>query len=161
MLRKNTRLLILLCVIFLSACKQEKKSILFSRDFPNKKDRIEIVEENIHPATTIKDAEFELFSESGFINNKCVEEDEEWLRNYRFAVKIDTTVLAAWLSNFYPCEKEIPAIMMMTSWSKNMVYIRKDNWRINSKPSYYKNSDNTEFILLYKQEGILFKHKIH
>lgn len=45
-------------------------------------------------------------------------------------------------------------------WPNEIIRGRKQNWEINSKPYFYKRPGSNTMIIIYQNEGIIFKRII-
>ena len=73
--------------------------------------------------------------------------------DYKFAIIIDTINISKWISGM--TEVEVSAID--NQWANEIIKERKQNWEFFSKPKYFIRKGENVNIILYKNEGILFK----
>lgn len=137
--------------LFVFSCKE--KTVLDSKEYPNKKDRIKIVSENVILASKIYDTEFKLFNVNGFTNTRNLDVPGASSWHYELVVKIDSNDISPWLQGFI----EIKHLNSDWSWANQLNKTRKENWESTSKPLFYKRPNEEVYIILYKKEGILYK----
>jgi hypothetical protein len=103
-------------------------------------------------STSIKDAEFELFNVNGFHNQRILVPGSTSL-DYKFAIKLDTSDIKKWTKDL----TEVKLKDYDDEWTKQIIKNRKQNWRTKSKPQYFTRKGANVTVLVFKNEGILFK----
>lgn len=125
---------------------------LDSDDCKNKADRIDKLEMEIKSFSDLQDAEFELFNVNGFHNQRTsVPGASSW--DYKFVVRIDTIDFLKWTSGM----KEVELTDYDDSWTKEITKHRKQNWVTYSKPLYFIRNGEDVTMLVFKNEGIIYK----
>lgn len=147
---------IIITIAFLTSCNHANTSKLDSDDFKNKVERIEKLKLEIKPFSDFLDAEFELFNVNGFYNQRTSVPGASSL-DYKFVVKIDTVNISKWTTGM----KEIELTSYDDGWTKEIIKSRKQNWRTISKPLYFKRNGENVTMLVFKNEGIIYKRVIN
>ncbi len=145
---------IIITIGLLSGCTSNDSypTNLDSDDYEGKADRIEILRKEIKPFSDIHDAEFELFNVNGFHNQRTsVPGASSW--DYKFVVKIDTVNISKWTSGM----QTVKITDYDDNWTKEITKHRKFNWETNSEPQYFIRNGENVMLLVYKNEGIIFK----
>lgn len=129
---------------------------LDSDHFPESTERIQKLGQQIKSFSKIKDAEFELFNVNGFANSRAssVPGASSW--NYKFVVKVEPSDLPKWRSGFILFIPE----NYDDSWTKKITSVRRENWITTSTPKYYKRKDSNVTMIIYEDEGFVFKQVI-
>lgn len=128
---------------------------LDSAEMESKTKRIAILQQQIIAQSEIADAEFQLFNVNGFSNGRIGVPGVS-SANYKFAIKVDTSDIEAWTDGLEKVEEFEPT----TDWTKILVKNRKPDWEVKSQPEYYIRKGAEVYLVVYRQEGILFKHLI-
>ena len=143
---------IFLSICLLYSCTECQKTKLDSDDYNTKSERIEILKLEINCFSVIKDAEFELFNVNGFHNQRILVPGSTSL-DYKFAIKLDTSDIKKWTKDL----TEVKLKDYDDEWTKQIIKNRKQNWRTKSKPQYFTRKGANVTVLVFKNEGILFK----
>ncbi len=144
---------IIITIGFITSCSDSNTSKLDSGDdYENKVERIEKLKMEIKPFSDFKDAEFELFNVNGFHNQRTSVPGTSSL-DYKFVIKIDTENIAKWTTGM----TEVELTDYDDSWTKEITKGRKQNWRTLSKPQYFKRNGENVTMLVFKNEGIIYK----
>lgn len=115
-------------------------------------ERIEKLKMEINSLSDFQDAEFELFNVNGFYNHRTsVPGASSW--DYKFVIKIDTVNISKWTTGMI----EVEPTEYDDSWTKEIVKGRKHNWQTFSKPQYFKRNGEDVTVLVFKNEGIIYK----
>jgi hypothetical protein len=147
---------IIITIGFLTCCSDSNTSKLDSDDYENKLERIEKLKMVIKPFSDFQDAEFELFNVNGFTNQlTSVPGASSW--DYKFVVKTDTVNISKWILGM----TEVGLTSYDDSWTKEITKSRKQNWRTLSKPRYFKRKGDDVTMLVFKNEGIIYKRVIN
>lgn len=125
---------------------------LDSDDYESKLERIEILKKEIKPFSDFQDAEFELFNVNGFHNQRTSVPGASSL-DYKFVIKIDTVNIAKWTTGM----TEVELTDYDDSWTKEITKGRMQNWQTLSKPQYFKRNGENVTMLVFKNEGIIYK----
>ncbi|MBI3235206.1 MAG: hypothetical protein HYZ42_14425 [Bacteroidetes bacterium] len=143
---------IIITIGFLTSCSDSNSSKLDSDDYENKMERIEKLKMEIKPFSDFQDAEFELFNVNGFHNQRTSVPGASSL-DYKFVIKIDTVNLSKWTTGM----TEVELTDYDDSWTKEIIKSRKQNWQTFSKPQYFKRNGEDVTMLVFKNEGIIYK----
>lgn len=143
---------IFLSICLLYSCTDSQKTKLDSDDYNTKAKRIKKLKLEINCFSDIQDAEFEMFNVNGFHNQRILVPGSTSL-DYKFAIKLDTSDIRKWTKNL----TEIKLEEYDDKWTKQIIKNRKQNWRTKSKPQYFTRKVGSVIVLVYKNEGILFK----
>ena len=136
-------------------CGETSNNKLDSDDYNSKEERIEKLKVEIKSFSDFQDAEFELFNVNGFHNDRTSIPGASSL-DYKFVVKIDSSNISKWTCKM----KEVQLKDYNYSWTTEIVKNRKQNWRFKSKPQFFKREGVNTIVIVYKNEGILFKRII-
>ncbi len=144
------------CVVitigFLTSCIDSNSSKLDSDDYDNKEERIKKLKMEIKSFSDFQDAEFELFNVNGF-HNKRTSVPGSSSFDYKFVIKLDTVNIPKWTTGM----TEVKLTDYDDGWTEEMIKGRKENWQTLSKPQYFKRNDENVMLLVYKNEGIIYK----
>jgi len=144
-------------LLSLFSCSQRdsKPGKLDSDEFENKTERIEALEKEIKSFSEIIDTEFELFNANGFHGQRMtVPGASSW--DYRFVIRIDKNNIFKWTEGFTSIEMPDGD----QKWMDEIVKKRKENWIRKSIPEYFQRVEENVFLIVYREEGILFKRII-
>ncbi|MBY0426181.1 MAG: hypothetical protein K2Q22_11130, partial [Cytophagales bacterium] len=72
---------------------------------------------------------------------------------YKYVIKIDTLNISKWTAGM----TEVELTVYDDSWTKEIVKGRKQNWKTFSKPKYFKRNGEDVTVLVFKNEGIIYK----
>ena len=114
-------------------------------------ERIEILVKEINTFSEIRDAEYDLFNVNGFSKSRTLVAGGSSLL-YDFVIKVDTSKLHKWTDDMKITTPDNYSIKRF----EELVLIRKENWNVSSKPTYYKRGDLVN-MMVFKEEGIIFK----
>ncbi|MGK0390027.1 MAG: hypothetical protein ACI94Y_002777 [Maribacter sp.] len=131
-------------------------NILDSDNFPIQAERIQKLGQQIKSFSKIKDAEFDLFNSGGFSDSRASTAPGPTDWNYEFAVKIEPADLPKWRNGF----RSFTSDSYDNSWIKKITAARSENWTTNSTPKYYKRVDSNVTMIIYENEGFIFKQVI-
>lgn len=145
-------LYIIIAIGFLTSCRDSNSSKLDSDDYENKLERIEKLKMEIKPFSDFQDTEFELFNVNGFHNQRTSFPGASSL-DYKFVIKMDTVNISKWTTGM----TEVELTDYDDSWTKDIIKGRKQNWQTFSKPQYFKRNGEDVTVLVFKNEGIIFK----
>jgi hypothetical protein len=144
-------------LLSLFSCSQRdsKPGKLDSDDFDNKSKRIEALEYEIKSFSEIIDTEFELFNANGFNGQRMtIPGASSW--DYRFVIRIDPSDISKWTEGFVGTEIHTEDL----EWLEEIVKNRKENWIRKSKPEYFKRAEENVVMVVFRDEGIIFKRLI-
>lgn len=155
-------LLAVLCAGSLFSCDEgfqtrDHGTRLNSKDYPDKKERLEVFSKFIGTHSAIRDVEFDLFNVNGFGETRSIPGASS--RHYWYGVKVDTADVKSWIDF-------LQSILVDTSiaWPDSLVSLRKEQWVHTSTPLYFtlkksfsQNEKNKTIIIVYKPEGIIFR----
>lgn len=141
--------------IFLFVACSETSNKLDSDDCNSKEERIEKLKVEIKSYSDFQDAEFELFNVNGFHNDRSGIPGAS-SSDYKFVIKIDSSDFSKWTAEM----TEVQLTGYNNSWTHEIIKNRKQNWRIKSKPQYFKREGVNTIVIAFKNEGILFKRII-
>ena len=141
-------------IALLSSCKNNNSNstILNSKDYEDKTERINVLENQIKTYSAIIDADFELFNVNGFNNERIIIPGASSI-DYKFVIKIDTADISKWTNGM----NETTLSENDSSWINSLKEHRKQNWETNSTPQFYINDEKNITVIVFKSEGILFK----
>jgi hypothetical protein len=152
---KKTLVILLLIFTCASCNSHTKDSHLDSDDFENQKVRVEVLKDKIKSFSEIIDAEFELFNVNGFSNDRTlVPGGSSW--DYKFAIRIDISDIDLWTQGMTLVELK----NYDNRWSTEIIAQRMENWKTYAKPKYYVREGSDVTLLVYENEGIIFKRVI-
>jgi hypothetical protein len=145
---------IIIAFVLFTSCKTNdtNSNKLDSDDFERKIDRIEKLSMEIKPFSEFIDAEFELFNVNGFHNQRTSVPGASSLE-YKFVVRIDTINISKWTTGM----QEFELRDYDDSWTKEITKHRKQNWGTYSTPQYFKRHGEDVTMLVFMNEGIIFK----
>lgn len=147
-------------IIFWLGCFADANDVndpnkLNSDNFSNQAERIQKLGQQIKSFSKFTDAEFELFNVNGFQNSRTTTPGaSSW--NYKFVVKIEPSDLPKWRNgfrNFVPNGYD-------DSWMKRITASRSENWTTTSTPKYYKRVNSDVTMIIYEEEGFVFKQVV-
>jgi len=136
-------------IAFLISCKSPSE--MTSIEVDKATERVEILEKEINSFSEIQDAEYDLFNVNGFSKGRIFVAGGSSFR-YDYVIKIDTSELHKWTDDMIITAGDEYSVKRF----EELVSIRKENWNVNSKPTYYKSGDMGN-MMVYKEEGIIFK----
>ncbi len=150
---------ILLTIAFCSySCSGVKSSsnILDSQNLNSKNKRIKILKKEIKLFSDFENAEFNLFNVNGFSNNRItLPGASSW--DYKFALKVKPSHLDKWINDMV----KIDTTNYDITWTKQLIEKRESEWKTNSKPEFYTRKRDHVMLVLYRNEGIIFKRVIN
>lgn len=151
---KSLLFTLIACGVFTACSKTNTK--LDSDDYATVADRISVLKKEIKAPTEFSDAEFELFNVNGFQNQRTLAPGaSSW--DYKFAVRIKKADIPAWTSGM----KQTDLPNYDHSWTSEIVKRRKQNWNTKSDPEYFVREHANVTMLVYRNEGIIFKRVIN
>ncbi len=139
----------------LISCSQDSGKIIDENtSYIPSEQRINVFKCLYKPPTEIDDVEFDLFNVNGFSNHRTtVPGASSW--QYRFVIKVNPTNIDKWLDGVVKMDIDYNA-----GWMKNLIHCRKEKWRIKSTPEIYVHEESRTAIIVYREEGILFKTSV-
>jgi hypothetical protein len=155
-MKKLFQLFIIFLLIF-SSCKNQKLSStkLDSDDYVTSKERVEILSKEITVFSKILDAEFELFNVNGFSNQRTsVPGASSW--DYKFAIIVNREDIPKWTEGM--TETSMPDTDY--DWTNEILKNKKNHWKLNSLPKYYLRKGENVLMIVYRNEGIIFKRVV-
>ncbi len=141
--------LFICCIAFLISCKTPIE--MTSIEVDKATERVENLVKEINSFSEIQDTEYDLFNVNGFSKSRTLVAGGSSFR-YDFVIKVDTSELHKWTDDMIITAADEYSIKRF----EELVSIRKENWNVNSKPTYYKRGDMVN-MMVYKEEGIVFK----
>ena len=146
-----------LMIVSLGGCSETTNSNkLDSDDYNGKQERVEVLIKEIKSFSKIENAEFELFNVNGFSNNRItVPGASSW--DYKFVIRVKPTDVDKWTEG----------MMLMyshdynDSWMKMIIRERAVDWRTESQPEIYYEKGDRVVVLVYRNEGIIFKRVVN
>ena len=147
------RLFISFCLILSWSCSSTNNSNkLDSIDFPVKAERIRTLEKEVKLYSPILDAEFSLFNANGFSNSRTsVPGASSW--DYKFGVKVHPNDLDNWVIEMDQIERK----NYNTHWIEEIIPASRNTWQRTSQSELYTRRHSNVVVLLYRQEGFIFK----
>lgn len=125
-----------------------------SDDFDNREKRIEILKAEIVSFSKFRDAEFELFNVNGFSDSWNLGVGAS-LSDYKLAIKVNQKDLDKWTEGMVKGENSKD-----DSWVKEIVKNRAKNWQVSGEPEFYYREKSKVSVIIYRNEGIIFKRII-
>ena len=152
---KTHLFLAILIGLLTGSCKSNKSdsTTLTSFDINDQTERIDILKREVKTFSELKDAEFYLINANGFSNQRITVPGASSL-NYQFVIKIDTNDIPKWTEGMI----EIPAYNINKDWLERIPSSRTENWKTYSVPKSYTRVGDSVMMVVYKDEGIIFKH---
>jgi hypothetical protein len=152
-MKKLFHLFIVVLIIFCSCHNQKSSSTkLDSDDYVTSKERIEILSKEITVFSKILDAEFELFNVNGFSNQRTsVPGASSW--DYKFSIIINSDDIPKWTAGM--TETSMPDTDY--DWTNKILNNKKYHWKLNSIPKYYIREGENVIMIVYRDEGTIFK----
>lgn len=144
---------LVLTMAILLGCNQNPKNrtMLDSADYNSKEERIIRLKTLVKTPTEVYDVEFKLFNVNGFSNNRTsIPGASSW--NYKYAVKVPPAEVDQWVQGMIKMD-----IKYNLSWTDEIIQNRKDNWILLGAPEIYAQEGSQTTLLIYREEGILFK----
>ena len=125
---------------------------LDSDRFSTKTERIAVLKKEIKPYSEFHDAAFELFNVNGFSDSRSSVPGASSF-DYKFAIKIKASDIDKWTQGFSVFKPQ----SIDTAWINKIVEKQKDQWSTQGKPEFYKRPNDDVMVIVYRDEGILFK----
>lgn len=149
---------VIISLVLFGGCtlRNSDSSKLNSDDYESADERVEILKKEIKNFSKIKDAEFKLFNVNGFNNQRTSIPGASSL-DYKFVVRIDTANISAWTNGM----KQVEPKDFDNSWQQELLKNRKQNWKIISNPEKYVREGDDVMMLVYRNEGIIYKRIIN
>ena len=127
-----------------------------SDDYNSKEERVEVLKNEIKSFSEFENAEFELFNVNGFSNSRTtVPGASSW--NYEFAIKVNPSDLDKWTDGMIITDSS----GYEDSWETKIIQERADDWRTDSEPEYYTRKGDDVIMVVYRDEGIIFKSVVN
>jgi len=152
-MRSLVRYIFILLICFYSCKNDNDLSNLYSKNYTNKIERLKLINENVVCSSKVFDTEFQLFNVNGFSKQRDILLPGTSSLDYKFVVKIDTSEINKWLISFIKTD----SIKSDLNWTTKIIKDRKENWITFSKPIFYKRKNENVILVLYRQEGIIYK----
>jgi len=144
---------ILICLSIQSCNSSDSNSTtLTSNDIADRSERINILKREVKVFSELKDAEFYLVNANGFSNQRISVPGASSL-NYQFVIKIDTNDISKWTEGM----TELSKGDTNNSWMDKLLLSRKENWNVHSIPKVFTRIGDSVTMLIYKDEGIIYK----
>lgn len=129
---------------------------LDSDDYESADERVEVLKKEIKNFSKFKDAEFKLFNVNGFNKQRTsVPGASSW--DYKFVIRLDTANISAWTIGM----KQVEPKNFDSNWQQELIKNRKQNWKIISDPEKYVREGDDVTMLVYRNEGIIYKRIIN
>lgn len=146
-------LILILNFTVISCTSIQNNKTLDSSDLLKPQQRVEILKHEIISFSDFEDSDFILFNINGFNNTRIsIPSASAW--DYKFVIKLSKENLDKWLVGM----KQIDSLD--ESWTKLLSEKRPNYWKTLSKPEYYCREDKPVFIIVYRDESLLFKRII-
>jgi hypothetical protein len=144
-------------LIIFCSCNNKKSSLtkLDSDDFETSKERVEILSKEITAFSKISDAEFEIFNVNGFSNQRTSVPGASSC-DYKFAIIVNREDISKWTEGM--TETSVPANDF--DWKNEILKNKKAHWKLNSTPKYYIRKAENVVMIVYQEEGTIFKRVI-
>ena len=154
---KKLNLLLGLIILGLNSCSDTSNlNKLDSDDYNTKEERIEVLKKEIKSFSEFENAEFELFNVNGFsISRTTVPGASSW--DYKFAIKVNPSNVDKWTDGLITTELDA----YDDKWAKKIIQERENDWTTESEPEFYHRKEDSVLMIVYKSEGIIFKHIIN
>ncbi len=140
-----------LIAFFIYSCTGSNTTIN-SQDYDDPVDRVEILKNKIVSSSDFTDAEFSLFNVNGFSDGRTtVPGASSW--NYEFGIKVDTADIDNWTEGMSRGD----SANYNLSWTIDVTGKRSTSWTTLSEPEIYQRGEEDVIVILYRNEGIVFK----
>lgn len=137
----------------ISCSNSSNPNRLDSANYDSKEERVEVLKKEIKPFSNFQDAEFELFNVNGFANSRAsLAGPSSW--DYKFVIKVKPSDIEKWTNGMLKTEGTDYDQNQM----KKIISKRADKWKTTSKPEFYTRQGDKVMMIVYRSEGILFKH---
>lgn len=154
---KKSILIISLIILGINSCNESNNpNQLDSDTFKTKEERVKSLKNQIKSKSNFNNAEFELFNVNGFSNSRptSIPGASSW--NYKFVIKVAPSDIDKWTEGLL----KIEPTNYDFSWTKIIVEKRASDWITNSQPEFYKQNESDVMVIVYRNEGILYKRII-
>ncbi len=141
---------------FIYSCSGTKDPNYLDSRSMSRLDRVKILSEEIICYSEILDAEFEMFNVNGFSNSRTTLPGAS-SANYKVALKIKPEDIANWTTGMTGF---IPPETYDDTWTQSITSVRKDQWKTTSDPKFYTRDIENVILIVYEDEGFVFKHII-
>lgn len=153
------KLYLLFFAIAINSCRNDPEknaTNLTSISIDEKEDRIESLSKYVKFKSPVLDCEFDLFNVNGFENNRIsVPGASSW--NYKFGVIVKKSDIPKWTTEYRDTTISNPDY----SWILNLITHRPENWSLHSKPKFYVDDSGEDILVLYEQEGVIFRKVVN
>lgn len=142
---------VIVCLLLFNCGQNESR--INSRKIQNKEDRIEELKKHVKLFSEIDNAEYDLFNVNGFKPQRTSIPGSS-SQDYKFVVRVKQKDLDNWTDGFI----EFSPHLTSDGWMETLIRPRKDEWKIQSPPHYYRREvEDGVLLIVYPEEGIIFK----
>tara|TARA_B110000014_G_scaffold218845_1_gene174083 strand:- start:61 stop:528 length:468 start_codon:yes stop_codon:yes gene_type:complete len=149
---KNYTLISIIIFGFIGCSETKNSNILDSDNYNTKKERVEILKNEIKYYSDFENAEFELFNVNGFSNSRTLVPGASSV-DYKFVVQVNPSDIDKWTNEM----NQINPNTNDYNWMNKIIRERLNDWKTESKPDYYSYEGGNILMVVYKSEGIIFK----
>lgn len=154
---KKSTLIISLIILGFNNCNESNNSNQLDSDtFKTKEERIKLLKNEIKSKSDFSNTEFELFNVNGFSNSRLTTIPGASSWDYKFVIRVKPTDIDKWTEGL---QKTEPTDYDL-SWTKKIVEKRASEWVRNSQPEFYKRNESNVMVIVYGNEGIIYKRVI-
>jgi hypothetical protein len=149
---------IILFSILIHACNNTStsNSSLKSISIDESRDRIQTLSKYVNFKSNISDCEFDLFNVNGFDDEgRSLPGASSW--NYEFGVLVNKNDIPKWTKDLRDTTFKTPDY----SWILELIKYRSQNWSLHSKPTFYIGNSNEDILVVYENEGAIFRRIIN
>ena len=126
-----------------------------SNKVADKAERVEKLSAEITSYSEFQDAEYDLFNVNGFSNSRqTLPGASSW--DYKFVIKVKKADLDSWTAGM----TELQLNGYDVSWTKDIIKPRQENWLTITEPKLFKREEADVTVLVYEDEGVIFKRII-
>lgn len=144
-----------LCLVTLFVrCSEKNASInrMSSKCISSKELRVNKLSNEINLNSKIIDAEFNLFNVNGFSKSRVsLPGASSW--DYQFVIKVEPRSVEKWLQGTIQVNKD----EINLAWMMPLITHRIESWKPVSTPAYYTRDQNKVILIVYFEDGIIFK----
>lgn len=154
-LEKCFFMFLLLINLLPTGCSSNHTSKLDSDNYSTATARVKALKNEIIAPSDFTDAAFELYNVNGFSNSRfSVPGASSW--DYRFAVKIAQADIVKWTQEM----TRMTELNIDLEWTRQITRLENTKWHTQSQPEYFQKPEEDVFLIVYRNESIVFKRVI-
>jgi hypothetical protein len=139
-------------LLFAIGCKNDSK--IDSYNLASKSENILELEKHVKFFSEVNSVDYELFNVNGF-ENKRLSAPGASSMDYKIAVQVNKENLDSWVSGMVNLKQPHGDL----DWIDRIK--EKGNWNVNSTPEYYERKGENVKVIMYRDEGVIFKRIIN